>query len=79
MALKDLHRVTAPTLLIVGGWDDVVIELNNEAYQKLQCERKLKIVPNATHLFEEAGKLEEVARISANWFASHLPIEKNEK
>lgn len=79
MALKDLHRVTAPTLLIVGGWDDVVIELNKEAYQKLQCERNLKIVPNATHLFEEAGKLEEVARISANWFASHLPIEKNEK
>jgi len=72
MALQDLHKVTAPTLLIVGGWDDVVIELNEKAYQKLQCERKLEIIPKATHLFEEPGKLEEVADISANWFVAHF-------
>jgi fermentation-respiration switch protein FrsA (DUF1100 family) len=76
MALQDLHKVTAPTLLIVGGWDDVVIELNRKAYQKLQSERKLVIVPKASHLFEEAGKLEEVAHLSANWFARYLQAEK---
>ena len=59
MALQDLHKVTAPTLLIVGGWDDAVIELNEKAYQKLKSERKLEIVPMATHLFEESGKLEK--------------------
>jgi putative phosphoribosyl transferase len=58
LVLKDLDKVTAPTLLIVGGWDDIVIELNEKAYQKLQCEKKLEIIPNATHLFEEPGKLE---------------------
>lgn len=72
LALKDLHKVTAPTLLIVGGWDDVVIELNEKAYQELKCERKLEIIPNATHLFEEPGKLEEVSRISASWFTKHM-------
>tara|TARA_R110002051_G_scaffold92242_4_gene161951 strand:- start:8185 stop:8526 length:342 start_codon:yes stop_codon:yes gene_type:complete len=72
LALKDLHKVTAPTLLIVGGWDDVVIELNEKAYHELKCERKLEIIPNATHLFEEPGKLEEVSRISASWFTKHM-------
>lgn len=79
LALQDLYKVTAPTLLIVGGRDNVVIELNEKAYQKLQCERKLEIIPKATHLFEEPGKLEEVARISANWFATHLQPEKKAK
>ena len=79
MALQDLHKVTAATLLIVGGWDDVVIELNKKAYQKLQSERKLEIIPHASHLFEEAGKLEEVARISANWFGKYLQPEKTKK
>ncbi|WP_339655954.1 alpha/beta hydrolase [uncultured Maribacter sp.] len=79
MALQDLHKVIAPTLLIVGGWDDVVIELNKKAYQKLKGERKLEIIPNASHLFEEVGKLEEVARISANWFAKYLHPEKIKK
>lgn len=78
MALQELKKVTAPTLLIVGGWDDVVIELNEMAYQKLQCERKLQIIPKATHLFEEPGKLEEVAGISANWFAAYLLNKKVE-
>ena len=72
LVLKNLHRVTAPTLLLVGGWDEVVKEFNEKAYRKLQCARKLEIIPNATHLFEEPGKLEEIARISASWFAKHM-------
>lgn len=76
LAISELHKVTAPTLLIVGGWDDVVIQLNQKAYDKLKCERKLEIVPNATHLFEEAGKLEKVAQLSANWFETHLLTKK---
>jgi pimeloyl-ACP methyl ester carboxylesterase len=79
MALKDLHKVTAPTLLIVGGWDDVVIGLNEKAYESLSCERKLEIIPKATHLFEEPGKLKEVADLSASWFATHLLHKKIEK
>jgi pimeloyl-ACP methyl ester carboxylesterase len=78
MRNAELHKVTAPTLLIVGGWDDVVIQLNQKAYDKLKCERKLEIVPNATHLFEEAGKLEKVAQLSANWFRTHLLTKKIE-
>jgi dienelactone hydrolase len=67
-----LERVVSPTLLIVGGLDDVVIQLNEEAYAKLQCKKELKIVPGATHLFEEPGKLEEVARLAAEWFQHYL-------
>ena len=70
--LNDINKVTAATLLIVGGNDEVVIELNKKAYQKLQCQRKLEIIPNASHLFEEPGKLNEVAQISASWFAMYL-------
>lgn len=77
LALEDLHKVTAPTLLLVGGRDNVVIELNQKAYKKLRCERKLEIIPQATHLFEEPGKLEEVAKQSADWFASYLPTKKS--
>ncbi|SHJ88582.1 Alpha/beta superfamily hydrolase [Maribacter aquivivus] len=72
LALNDINKVTAATLLIVGGNDEVVIELNEKAYQKLQCQRKLEIIPNASHLFEELGKLNEVAQISASWFAMYL-------
>lgn len=72
LALSELHKVTAPTLLIVGGWDKVVIVLNQKAYGKLRCERKLEIIPGATHLFEEEGKLEDVAALSAKWFTKHL-------
>ncbi|MHB1292898.1 MAG: dienelactone hydrolase family protein, partial [Sulfuricella sp.] len=57
-----LNRVAAPTLLIVGGFDDVVIGLNREAYRFLRCEKELIIVPGATHLFEEPGTLEQVAK-----------------
>jgi putative phosphoribosyl transferase len=71
-----LGHVTAPTLLIVGGLDKVVINLNKEAYAELRCEKELKIVPGATHLFEEPGALEEVARLAAEWFRSHLRLDR---
>jgi putative phosphoribosyl transferase len=70
-----LASVTAPTLLLVGGFDDVVIDLNQQAYDQLRCEKELVIVPGATHLFEESGTLEEVARQAAAWFARHLPAQ----
>lgn len=67
-----LSLVQAPTLLIVGGNDDVVIQLNEQALRRLRCPRKLVIVPGATHLFEEPGTLEEVARLAREWFVQHL-------
>ena len=67
-----LERVRAATLLIVGGDDKPVIELNEQAYERLHCEKALRIVPGATHLFEEPGALEIVAKMAAEWFASHL-------
>ncbi len=67
-----LAAVTAPTLLIVGGADYGVIELNEEAHQRLQCEKQLAVVPGATHLFEEHGALEQVAQMAASWFAAHM-------
>jgi dienelactone hydrolase len=67
-----LRHVRCPTLLIVGGLDDLVIELNEQALAKLHCLKNLKIIPGATHLFEERGKLEEVAQISAHWFSQHM-------
>ena len=72
LALEDLPRVQAPTLLIVGGNDDQVIALNRKAYGALRCEKELKIIPGATHLFEEPGTLEQVATIAAHWFERHL-------
>ena len=67
-----LSRVAPPTLLIVGGFDDVVIGLNREAYRFLHCEKKLIIVPGATHLFEETGTLEQVAEHASDWFSQYL-------
>jgi putative phosphoribosyl transferase len=58
--------------LIVGGRDHAVIELNREAFERLRCEKKLEIVPDATHLFEEPGALEEVARLARDWFRRFL-------
>jgi dienelactone hydrolase len=72
MAGEALSRVVSPTLLIVGGSDDAIIRFNEEALGKLQCIKGLKIVPGATHLFEEPGKLEEVARLAADWFQRYL-------
>jgi putative phosphoribosyl transferase len=67
-----LQVVRAPTLLIVGGDDDMVIELNEVALRLLSCRKQLVIVPGATHLFEEPGALEEVARLAKDWFVRHL-------
>jgi len=72
LAREALAKVRSPTLLIVGGLDDVVIELNRAAYGLLKCEKHLEIVPGATHLFEEPGTLEEVARLAAQWFERRL-------
>jgi dienelactone hydrolase len=67
-----LPRVRAPTLLIVGGADPVVLELNEQAFELLQTEKQLVVIPGATHLFEEPGALQEVARLAADWFTKHL-------
>jgi putative phosphoribosyl transferase len=67
-----LAEVTAPTLLIVGGLDRVVLDLNREAMARMRCERRLEVVPGATHLFEEPGTLDEVARLACEWFRTHL-------
>lgn len=72
LAMDWLDQVNAPTLLIVGGADYVVIPLNQAAYEQLAGPKKLTIVPGATHLFEEPGKLEEVARLASEWFEEHL-------
>jgi putative phosphoribosyl transferase len=68
-----LPRVQAATLLIVGGEDYGVIELNEAAHRLLRCEKEIAIVPGATHLFEEPGTLDEVARLATGWFVRHLP------
>lgn len=67
-----LERVKAPTLLIVGGRDDVVIGLNQTAFDRLKTEKRMVVVPGATHLFEEPGALEEVANLAAEWFTRYL-------
>ena len=67
-----LTRVRAPTLLIVGGRDRVVLDLNQRALQLIPAEKQLVVVPGATHLFEEPGALEEVARLATEWFSRHL-------
>ena len=72
LAGKALRSVKAPTLLIVGSRDEHVLELNQAALAQLQCEKKLEIIPGATHLFEEAGALDEVARLASAWFEDHL-------
>ena len=72
LAMQYLHRVKVPTLLIVGENDIPVIDLNKQVMPKLQTDKKLEIVPGATHLFEEPGALEEVARLAAEWFSRYL-------
>ncbi len=74
LALDWLAAVQAPTLLIVGGNDDGVIDLNRQALRLLHCPKQLAIVPGATHLFEEAGTLEEVARLAEKWFVSYFTL-----
>ncbi len=75
LAGEALRRVVAPTLLIVGGSDSQVIVLNTQAYDLLQCERRLEIVPGATHLFEEPGTMQVVTRLAIDWFSRFLGSE----
>lgn len=72
LAKEHLARVQCPTLLIVGGEDETVLQLNRDALAVLQCPGKLYIVPGATHLFEEPGALEEVATVASGWFVEHM-------
>jgi dienelactone hydrolase len=67
-----LPLVKSPTLLIIGGDDQPVIELNQRAYEQMRCEKEMRIIPDATHLFEEPGALEQVAELAAAWFRDHL-------
>jgi pimeloyl-ACP methyl ester carboxylesterase len=75
LAGRKLGAVHVPTLLIVGEADTEVLALNERAYSLLDCERRLAVVPGATHLFEEPGTLEDAARLAAEWFAKHLHIQ----
>ncbi|MGO4818929.1 dienelactone hydrolase family protein [Flavobacterium sp. W22_SRS_FP1] len=75
LALSALHQVTSPTLLIVGGMDVPVIEMNKMAFDELRSVKEMKIVPGASHLFEEPGKLMEVADLATNWYKRHLAAE----
>lgn len=72
MALDIIEEVSSPTLFLVGGLDGVVIGLNQKAYDQLPAEKKMHIIPGASHLFEEPGKLEQVAGISASWFNKYF-------
>jgi putative phosphoribosyl transferase len=72
LAEKSLKYVKAPTLFIVGGDDYIVIQLNQQAYNFLNVKKEMRIIPGASHLFEEPGALEQVARLAAEWFNSHL-------
>jgi pimeloyl-ACP methyl ester carboxylesterase len=72
MAGEALPRVISPTLLLVGGLDELILQLNEEALQKLRCKKEMRIVPGATHLFEEPDTLEEVARLASDWFFHFL-------
>jgi putative phosphoribosyl transferase len=79
LAADALPKVKAPTLLIVGGNDIPVIELNREALAELRCEKDLEIIPGATHLFEETGALEQVAQMAQHWFTKYLERSELEK
>ena len=72
LAGEALGRVRAPTLLIVGGRDELVLDLNRQAQAKLNADTELEVIPDATHLFEEPGKLERVAELARDWFVRHL-------
>ncbi|MBE7494918.1 MAG: dienelactone hydrolase family protein [Verrucomicrobiaceae bacterium] len=79
LAGSALQKVRSPTLLIVGAGDEVVLHLNQQALARMRCERELRVIAGATHLFQEPGKLEEVARISADWFQRHLASHSEEE
>jgi len=79
LAAESLEEVVAPTLLIVGGADRQVLELNEQAARLLRCEHEVAIVPGATHLFEEPGALERVAELAADWFSRHLRVARRDR
>ena len=74
-----LPKVQAPTLLIVGSNDDIVIELNEMARDQMRCEARVEIIAGATHLFEEAGALEQVAKLASDWFVNHIGADSAER
>ncbi|HUH66599.1 MAG TPA: dienelactone hydrolase family protein [Syntrophales bacterium] len=78
LAMDYLDRVNAPTLLIVGGDDRPVIPLNREAFKELKCVKELVVIPGATHLFQEPGALEEVAKLAVDWFLKYV-VPKNKR
>ena len=75
MAAGTLAEITAPTLLVVGEADTEVLAWNRESFAELRAEKRLEVISGATHLFEEPGKLEEVARLATAWFVEHLKLE----
>lgn len=79
LAMKVLNHVHSPTLFIVGGLDHDVLELNQQAFNGLTCEKKLIVVPGATHLFEEPGTLEQVAEHAAKWFEKHMHVPEHRR
>jgi putative phosphoribosyl transferase len=79
LAADHLRKVKAPTLFIVGGRDLPVLDLNESAFERLRGEKLVRILPGATHLFEEPGALEQVARLAAEWFGNYLLPRKNQK
>jgi putative phosphoribosyl transferase len=80
LAAEHLDAVTAPVLLIIGGEDHPVLPLNEDAYTRMRCEKALRIIPGASHLFSEPGALEKVAAMSAEWFSNHLaPMVERQK
>jgi putative phosphoribosyl transferase len=76
LAMSELPKVHAPTLFIVGSLDYNVIQLNQKAFQQLSCEKKLEIIPGATHLFEEQGTMEKVCVLATSWFKKYLEPSK---
>jgi len=72
LAAAALPQVEAPTLLIVGGQDEIVIDLNEQARNQMRCKVKVEIIPGTTHLFEEPGALEQVAKLASDWFINHI-------
>ena len=74
LAMDDLHKVKAPTLLIVGSLDGNVLQMNREALAKLQCEKKLEVVQGASHLFEEHGTMDKVCELAGEWFKKYFQV-----
>lgn len=72
LANEGLDEIQAATLFVVGGADTQVLQLNQDAFEDLECEKELTVIEGAGHLFEGSGELEQVARVAADWFADHL-------